>query len=82
MPRKKKEITDEDQRAAFGRQLADQTRLPEVVPSSWTQAFAFLDSVITDDEWTVVLLDEISWMGEKAPRLWLSLWKAAVAAAG
>ena len=64
---KKKEITDEDQRAAFGRQLADQTRLPEVVPSSWTQAFAFLDSVITDDGWTVVLLDEISWMGEKAP---------------
>ena len=56
---KKKEVTDEDQRAAFGRQLADQTRLPEVVPSSWTQAFAFLDSVITDDVWTVVLLDEI-----------------------
>jgi AAA+ ATPase superfamily predicted ATPase len=64
---KKKEITDEDQRAAFGRQLADQTRLPEVTPSSWTQAFAFLDSVITDDAWTVVLLDEISWMGEKSP---------------
>ena len=64
---KKKEVTDEDQRAAFGRQLADQTRLPEVTPSSWTQAFAFLDSVITDDVWTVVLLDEISWMGEKSP---------------
>jgi AAA+ ATPase superfamily predicted ATPase len=62
-----REITDEDQRAAFGRQLADQTRLPEVTPSSWTQAFAFLDSVITDDAWTVVLLDEISWMGEKSP---------------
>ena len=60
-------ITDEDQRAAFGRQLADQTRLPEVVPSSWTQAFAFLDSVIVDNQWTVVLLDEISWMGENAP---------------
>lgn len=63
----KNEVSDEDQRAAFGRQLAAQTRLPEIVPTSWTQAFQLLDSVITDDRWHVVLLDEISWMGQRAP---------------
>lgn len=63
----KDDIGDKDQRAAFGSQLALQTDLPELVPDSWLQAFHLLSSVIHDDEWTVVLLDEISWMGRYAP---------------
>ena len=63
----KDDIGDKDQRAAFGSQLALQTDLPELVPDSWLQAFHLLSSVIHDDAWTVVLLDEISWMGRYAP---------------
>jgi len=63
----KDDIGNKDQRAAFGSQLALQTDLPELVPDSWLQAFHLLSSVIHDDEWTVVLLDEISWMGRYAP---------------
>jgi len=60
-------ISDREQREAFGRQLALQSSLPELTPTSWTQAFSLLNSVIPDDgRWTVVLLDEISWMGGKA----------------
>ena len=61
-----KRIRDEDQRTAFGQQLARQRRLPEVVPSSWPQAFQLADSAISDDGWTVLLLDEISWMGSRS----------------
>ena len=59
-------IRDVDQRVAFGQQLARQSRLPEVVPANWPQAFQLADSVITDDGWTLLLLDEISWMGAKS----------------
>ena len=61
-----KKIRDIDQRAAFGSQLARQSRLPELVPSSWQQAFQLADSAISDAERTVLLLDEISWMGCKS----------------
>ena len=63
----KPDIKDKDQRAAFGSQLALQSELPEMVPDSWLKAFHLLNSVIRDDAWTVVLLDEISWMGRDAP---------------
>ena len=59
-------VRDVDQRAAFGQQLARQSRLPPVVPSNWAQAFQLADSTIRDDGWTVFLLDEISWMGGKS----------------
>lgn len=61
-----KRIRDEDQRRAFGQQLSRQSRLPEVVPSSWPQAFQLADSAISDEGWTVLLLDEISWMGSRS----------------
>ncbi len=61
-----KKTRDIDQRASFGSQLARQSRLPELVPSSWQQAFQLADSVISDSERTVLLLDEISWMGGKS----------------
>ena len=38
------------------------------VPSSWLRAFMQLDSVIKDGKRTVVLLDEISWMGYYDPK--------------
>ena len=63
----KADIKDRDQRAAFGSQLALQADLPELVPDSWLKAFHLLNGVIRDDTWTVVLLDEISWMGHDAP---------------
>ena len=35
--------------------------------ANWRQAFGCLNEVIDDTEWTVVLLDEISWMGKYDP---------------
>ena len=63
----KDDIGDSDQRAAFGSQLALQSNLPELIPDTWLKAFHLLSSTIQDDSWTVVLLDEISWMGRYAP---------------
>ena len=60
-------VKDADQRASFGQQLAAQTRCEDSVPSNWLNAFIRLAGQIRDDGWTVVLLDEISWMGGKAP---------------
>src|SRR5262245_31356751 len=59
-------ITGQDQRNSFADQLTLQLHLPRVTFSSWTEAFQFLGTYITDEE-TVVLLDEISWMADKDP---------------
>lgn len=55
-------LTNRDQLDFFGEQLAAQTNLPRLSPNSWTEALQLLASTLRD-EWTVVLLDEISWMG-------------------
>ncbi len=55
-------LTNRDQLQAFGRQLAQQTDLPEVALANWSQALQLLASAVRD-EWTVILLDEISWLG-------------------
>lgn len=55
-------LTNRDQLQAFARQLAQQTAIPEVALEHWPQAFQLLGSAIRD-EWTVVLLDEVSWLG-------------------
>lgn len=60
-------VKDADQRASFGRQLAAQTGCEDSVPSNWLNAFIRLAGQIHGEGWTVVLLDEISWMGGKAP---------------
>jgi len=58
-------MTNADQLANFAAQLAAQSELPaSIAPSSWADAFAFLNTAIRDDERTVVLLDEVSWMGK------------------
>lgn len=52
-----------DQLASFGRQLAAQTDAPDPAPASWTHAFRALDRVLDNRRKTVVLFDEISWLG-------------------
>ncbi len=59
-------LTNHDQLQAFSRQLARQTDLPEVELTNWPQAFQLLSSAIRN-EWTVILLDEISWLGGSDP---------------
>lgn len=56
-------LGNDDQLKAFGRQLAAQTGTPDSSPSNWTQAFRALDRVLDNRRKTVVLLDEISWLG-------------------
>ncbi len=55
-------LTRGDQLATFAERLAMQTSLPKVALESWPQAFQLLNSTIAMKGWTVVLLDEISWM--------------------
>ena len=55
-------LSRRDQLAIFAEQLAAQTTLPKVALESWPQAFQLLSSAIPSRGWTVVLLDEISWM--------------------
>ena len=57
-------ITNQDQMDEFMRRLSRQTGRKKVSVDDWGDAFEELDSVIDDREKTVVLLDEISWMGE------------------
>ena len=59
-------MTNADQLESFGAQLRRQVGGGKLAPDSWTEAFAFLDAFI-DGRKTVLLLDEISWMGRYAP---------------
>lgn len=54
-------LANQDELATFARQLADQTAAETTPPSCWSDAFRRLNSQI-DDEPTVVLLDEVSWL--------------------
>lgn len=70
-------VTDETQRKNFCESLAEQTGLPEVLADTWPKAFAALADAIRGNGRTVVLLDEISWMGgfEKAfPAMLKNAW--------
>lgn len=59
--------TREDELRVFAQQLAAQTECGDAVPSNWLNAFILLAGQIRDDERTVVLLDEISWLGHGEP---------------
>lgn len=54
------------QRQTFASQLSRQFNLPEMVFRDWDQAFEFLHRSVSQEP-TVILLDEISWMGSKDP---------------
>ena len=61
--RPQKGWSNETELEAFAEQLAAQTGAETTPPSNWLNAFIRLSDKITDDEKTVVLLDEISWLG-------------------
>ena len=56
-------MTNQVQLDNFIEKLAAQTGVDGTKVSSWYEAFARLDKAITWDDWTVLLLDEVSWMG-------------------
>ena len=60
----RKGVTNEMQLEVFARQLAEQTQSAFEPLSNWFDAFARLDKFIDMRAKTVVLLDEISWMGK------------------
>ena len=63
----RKGMTDRRQRMNFCEELADQTGGSIGLARNWTAAFRMLDERIPDVGRTVVLLDEISWMGSRNP---------------
>ena len=65
MPRP--DIKNEDQLRHFCEELSTQTKRDIPIAKNWTEAFCLLDEAIAKDEWSLVLLDEISWMGKYDP---------------
>ncbi len=59
-------VTAQDQRDAFARQLSALLNIPPFSFSDWLDGFAHLSKHITTHK-TVVLFDEISWMGSRDP---------------
>ena len=60
----RKGVTNETQLEMFARQLAEQTQSSFEPLTNWFDAFARLDRHIDKRTKTIVLLDEISWMGK------------------
>ena len=63
----RKGMTDLAQRKHFCDELSDQTGETVATARNWTEAFRSLDAAIPASGRTVVLLDEISWMGSRNP---------------
>lgn len=63
----RKGMSDARQRKNFCDELSDQIDGKVSVARTWTAAFRALDESIPADGRTVVLLDEISWMGSRNP---------------
>lgn len=61
-----KGVTAQNQRDAFARQLAVLFHLPPFTFTDWSDAFAHLSRHLTTKP-SVILFDEISWMGSKDP---------------
>lgn len=62
-----KGYSNDDELKTFAQQLAVQCGCERTVPLDWLSAFQRLSSLIRDTERTVVLLDEISWLGHYDP---------------
>ena len=58
-----KDMTNQRQLNHFVEALAEQTGAPVTPVSNWLEAFHRLDGQIDDRKRSVVLLDEVSWMG-------------------
>lgn len=60
-------VTNETQLKAFADQLSEQMGREIACPKDWFAAFAELDACVSARAKTVVLIDEISWMGKYDP---------------
>lgn len=60
------QVTAQDQRDAFARQFAKNMKLPPLTFLDWADAFSHITNHLTNEP-TVILFDEISWMGSKDP---------------
>ena len=63
----RKGMSDRAQIVNFCEELSDQTGSTVPAAKNWTSAFRHLDEAIPAHGRTVVLLDEISWMGSRNP---------------
>lgn len=63
----RKGMTDESQRRRFCEKVAEYSGNKVVVAETWSLAFAQLDDLLVSGRRTVVLLDEISWLGGYDP---------------
>ncbi len=59
-------VDAQSQRNSFANQLSVQLNMPQMLLHDWDQIFIFLNQQIIDVP-TVIVLDEISWMGSKDP---------------
>lgn len=75
-PTAEREMTNQDEIDHFMESLDLATGCGVRKVERWLQAFAALDGQIDDAKRTVVLLDEISWMGKYDPLFPSVLWKA------
>ncbi|WP_165380404.1 AAA family ATPase [Candidatus Finniella inopinata] len=72
-------VTAQNQRDVFAREFAQIFKLPPLSFSDWSDAFNHLTNYITEKP-TVILFDEISWMGSKDPtfvgklKIWWDLY--------
>jgi uncharacterized protein len=57
------DLSRQQQIDTFCNQLSEQTKLPPIHVQSWEHAFQLLDSQLPKTGRSLVLLDEISWMG-------------------
>ena len=60
-------MTNEAQLRNFADKLGAASGMELDDIANWREAFDRLNEVVVDSEWTVVLLDEISWMGKYDP---------------
>ena len=63
----RKGVSDADQRRHFCEMVAEYAGRDYTPASTWSIAFAQLNEIIPNDARTVVLLDEISWLGGHCP---------------
>lgn len=66
-PQQERRMTNQDQLDNFMRTLSVQCGREMGGATDWQTAFARLDTLIDDQKRTVVMLDEISWMGDDDP---------------
>ena len=72
-------MTNQKELDHFASMLADQTGTVYQSPGRWYEAFSMLERTIDDTKKTVILLDEISWMGkydDTFPGVLRSAWES------